>query len=165
MIKPQPVRSLFARSNSIIYRMTQRSSSAILPVVVIEREESQNMIKQQVILIVDDQQRARQSLKALLATCPSVRAIREAINGRQALQMVEEFQPDVVLMDVRMPEMNGLQATRLIKTRWPYVKVIVLSMYAEYESAALAAGADQFINKATAPDELLKSLSSPATSA
>ena len=63
------------------------------------------------VLVVDDQPRARQSLKALLATWPQAQEIREAANGKQAVALVEEFQPDVVLMDVRMPEMDGLEDT------------------------------------------------------
>jgi len=69
------------------------------------------------VLVVDDQPRARRSLKALLDTWPEVEEIREACNGQQAVQLVEEYQPDVVLVDVLMPEMDGLQATRLIKSR------------------------------------------------
>ena len=111
------------------------------------------------ILIVDDQPRARQSLRALLFTWSSAAEIREAVNGQEAVQLVEERQPDVVLMDVRMPEMDGLQATELIKARWPQVKVIVLTLYGEYEAEALAAGADGFIGKGEAPDRLLATLS------
>jgi len=65
----------------------------------------------------------------------------------------------VILMDARMPEMDGLQATRLIKTRWPQVKIIVLSMYAEYMDEALAAGADAFVSKGAPANKLLATLS------
>jgi DNA-binding NarL/FixJ family response regulator len=111
------------------------------------------------VLIVDDQPRARQSLKALLATCSQVEGAREAVNGRDALALVEECLPDVIVMDARMPEMDGLQATRLIKTRWPQVKIIVLSMYAEYMDEALAAGADAFVSKGAPAERLLNTLS------
>ncbi len=111
------------------------------------------------VLIVDDQPRARRSLKALLATCSQVEMAREAVDGRDALASVEERLPDVILMDARMPEMDGLQATRLIKTKWPQVKVIVLSMYAEYMDEALAAGADAFVSKGAPADRLLATLS------
>jgi YesN/AraC family two-component response regulator len=96
-------------------------------------------------------------MKALLATCPEVEEIREAASGKQALSLVEASQPDVVLMDVRMPEMDGLEAARIIKARWPHVKVILLSMY-DYASDSSAAGADAFINKAEAPVKLLATL-------
>lgn len=76
-----------------------------------------------------------------------IEAIQQAANGREALAIVEETQPDVVLMDARMPLMNGIEATRLIKSRWPKIKVIVYSMYSSYEGQALAAGADRFLLK------------------
>jgi len=115
------------------------------------------------ILIVNDQPRARQSLRALLATWPQVKEIREAANGQEAVRLVEESRPDVVLMDARMPEMDGLEATWLIKARWPQVKVIVLSMYADYRTDALAAGADAFVSKGEPPDRLLATLAAVIT--
>jgi YesN/AraC family two-component response regulator len=117
------------------------------------------MVESIKVLIVDDQPRARRSLIALLATCFQVEKAREAANGRDALALVEECLPDLILMDVRMPEMDGLQATRLIKTRWPQVKIIVLSLYAEYMDEALAAGADAFVSKGAPADKLLTTLS------
>jgi CheY-like chemotaxis protein len=113
------------------------------------------LVKPLRVLIVDDQPRARQSLKTLLATWRRAKDVREAANGQQAVQLVEESQPDIVLMDARMPEMDGLQATRLIKARWPHVKVILLSMYADYKDDALAAGADAFIGKGELAGQLL----------
>ncbi len=110
------------------------------------------------VLIVDDQPRARQSLRTLLATWPRVKGVREAANGRQAVRLVEESLPDMVLMDVRMPEMDGLEATRIIKARWPRVTVILLSMYSSYEADALIAGADAFVSKGESPDRLLDTL-------
>lgn len=83
----------------------------------------------------------------------------EANNGREAVELVREGQPDVVLMDVRMPEIDGLKATVQIKALWPQVRVVVLSMYAEYQGEALAAGADAFVGKGEAPDRLLDLLS------
>ena len=110
------------------------------------------------VLIVDDQLRARQGLKALLATWPRLLEIREAANGKQALALVQEYQPDLVLMDVRMPEMDGLEATRQIKASWPNVLVVVLSMYPEYEPEATAAKADAFVCKGEPPQVLLDTL-------
>ena len=107
------------------------------------------------VLIVDDQPRARKSLKALLSTWTRSAEIREASNGREALRLAEELPPDLVLMDVRMPEMDGLEATRQIKARWPQVRVVVLSMYVENQDEALAAGADAFVGKGEAPERLL----------
>jgi DNA-binding NarL/FixJ family response regulator len=107
------------------------------------------------ILIADDQTRARQSLKALLATWPTVERVREASNGQEAIRLVEEATPDVVVMDARMPEMDGVQATRVIKQRWPRIKVVVWSMYPEYEAEAQSAGADAFVTKGEPPQQLL----------
>jgi DNA-binding NarL/FixJ family response regulator len=111
------------------------------------------------VLIVDDQLRARKSVKALLSTLSRVGEVHEGCNGREALQLVRELQPDLVLMDVRMPEMDGLEATAQIKALWPQVKVILLSIYTEYRGQALAAGADAFLGKGDAPHELLDLLS------
>jgi len=114
------------------------------------------------VLVVDDQPRARQSLRVLLTTYPQVKEVREATLAREAMRMMEESQPDVVLMDVQMPEMDGLQATQLIKARWPQVKVIVLTMHAEYAAAAQAAGADAFICKGEPAEKLLATLAEVA---
>jgi len=119
------------------------------------------------ILIADDQPRARQSLKALLRTWPVIKTIREATNGQEALALIEESPPDVVLMGIRLPEMparahsasvDGLEATRRIKARWPEVQVIVLSVYNEHMTDALAAGASAFVCKCEPPKVLLKTL-------
>ena len=110
------------------------------------------------VLIVDDQRRSRQSLQALLATWPAAAGIREAANGVEALHLVEEFQPDLVLIDVRMPEMGGLETTQRIKDRWPETGIVVLSMYTDFEPSALAAGADAFVTKGEPPEVLLRIL-------
>jgi CheY-like chemotaxis protein len=73
------------------------------------------------ILIVDDQPRARRSVRALLSTWTRSAEIREASDGREALRLAEQLPPDLVLMDVRMPEIDGLEATGQIKARWPQV--------------------------------------------
>ena len=117
------------------------------------------MVERVCILIVDDQPRARKSLQALLSTWSRVGEMHEACDGPAGVERVQELRPDVVLMDVRMPELDGLQATQQIKAMWPQVKVIVMSMYPEHQSEALAAGADGFVGKAEAPERLLNLLS------
>ena len=99
------------------------------------------------VLVVDDQKSIREGTKALLAFARGIDASREACNGQEAVQLVAEEQPDVVLMDVRMPVMDGLEATRHIKENWPQVKVVVLTMYPSHRQDALAAGADHFLLK------------------
>ena len=117
------------------------------------------MNEQVQVLIVDDQPRARRSLKALLATWPLIGEMQEAANGQEAIQHIEQAQPDLVLMDVRMPVMDGLQATCHIKRYWPQIKVIVLSMYGDYQADALAAGADAFVSKGESPENMLDRIS------
>jgi len=116
------------------------------------------------ILIVDDQQRARRSLMALLATRFQLAEMCEAANGMEAVRCVEECKPDIVLMDARMPEMDGIEATRIIKTKSKHTPVIVLSIYLEYQEAALAAGADAFISKGDPPERLLEALTKVSSS-
>ena len=110
------------------------------------------------VLIADDSARARDGLRALLAIRPEIEVVGEAANGQDAVRLVAECRPDVVLMDLHMPVLDGIQATLLIKQQWPAVTVVVLTMYAVDQSAALAAGADAFLIKGNAPDRLLAAL-------
>ena len=110
------------------------------------------------VLIAEDRARSRDGLKALLVTQPEIEIVGEAADGREVVHMVEERRPDVVLMDVRMPVMDGLEATRLIKEKWLEVKVIVLTMYALHQADALAAGADAFLVKGCPAEELLEAI-------
>ena len=110
------------------------------------------------VLIVDDTSRARQSMKALLDVWHQLQEVREAANGNEAVQLVEEFKPDIILMDARMPKMSGLEATRLIKAKWPQIKIIILSVFTDYHALALAAGADAFVSKSDPPEKLRETL-------
>lgn len=114
------------------------------------------------ILIADDLPGAREGLRALLATCPEVEVIGAAADGQAALSLVEVYHPDVVLMDVRMRGMDGIEATRRIKDRWPQVRVITLTIYGERRVDALAAGSDVFLMKGCPVDELLAAILKPA---
>jgi DNA-binding NarL/FixJ family response regulator len=109
-------------------------------------------------LIADDRPQARDALRSLLATVPEIEVVGEAADGQEAVQQVEERDPDVILMDVQMPVVDGLEATRAIKKRWPQVKVVVLTMYGSYRPDALAAGADAFVNKADPTEVLLEAI-------
>ena len=82
----------------------------------------------------------------------------EALNGQQAVRFVEEHQPAIVLMDIRMPIMDGVEATRLIKYRWPDVCIIVVTINAAEEHATLCSGADAFLVKGDAPGKLRMAL-------
>ena len=116
------------------------------------------MIRNMRILIVDNQSRARQSLQALLNTWYPNAEVREAANGLEAVQLAEEFTPHLILMDARMPSLNGIEATKLIRQKKPQITIIVLSMYSEFETQALSAGADAFINKSDLPERLRETL-------
>ncbi len=110
------------------------------------------------VLIADDHVRTRDGLRALLVTWAEVEVVGEATNSQEVVRLVDEVRPDVVLMDLQMPVMDGLQATRLIKDRWPEVSVIILTMYGTQQTAALAAGADAFVIKGGTPERLLSLL-------
>lgn len=116
------------------------------------------------VLIADDSSRARDGLRALLVIWPEVEVVGEAVNGEEAVRLVAECQPDVVLMDLQMPVLDGVQATLLIKQRWPAITVIALTMYGAEQAAALEAGVDAFVVKGSAPNRLL-SVMGVATSA
>jgi YesN/AraC family two-component response regulator len=72
--------------------------------------------------------------------------------------MIQNQVPDVVLMDMKMPVMDGLEATRIIKSRWPDIKVIILSMYSDYLSEARSSGADKFLVKGCSIDEMMSAI-------
>jgi DNA-binding NarL/FixJ family response regulator len=110
------------------------------------------------VLIADDRPRSRDGLRALLATCAGVEVVGEAADGRQAIEMVEQHRPDAVLMDVQMPLLDGLAATRVIKARWPEIRVVILTLYSGHRADARAAGADAFLIKGCSMDRLLRAI-------
>jgi DNA-binding NarL/FixJ family response regulator len=107
-------------------------------------------------LIADDHTLVRARMRALLAQVPEVEVIAEASDGREALQLIATHRPDVVLMDITMPGLNGLEATVRVAREFPQVRVIILSMHAveEYVLQALHAGASGYLLKHAAPVEL-----------
>lgn len=107
------------------------------------------------IIIADDQRHARCGLRALLCASLASPEIWEARTGQEAARLADEVRPDLVLMDARMPELDGLGATRLIKARHPEVPIIVLSMHPAGSADAMAAGADAFVSKGESTDRLL----------
>lgn len=114
------------------------------------------------ILIVDDQPLVRSGLRALLKPVTELEAIGEADNGQSALGQVEQLQPDVVLMDVRMPIMDGVAATKEICQRFPNVKVLVLTTFDddEYVSRSIHYGACGYLLKNTPLAELTQTIQS-----
>ena len=116
------------------------------------------------VLITDDRPQARAGLRALLATRSGIEVIGEAADGQEALGLVARHRPDVVLLDARMPVLGGPEATRLIKARWPGIRVVVLSMHAAYRREALAAGADRFLVKGSPSHQLFDAVCGSADS-
>lgn len=108
------------------------------------------------LLLVDDQLIIRQGLRSLLEAKPDLEVVGEAENGQQAIAQVETLQPDVVLMDVRMPIMDGVAATRLICEHFSQTKVLVLTTFDddEYVSQAMRLGARGYLLKDTHSDDL-----------
>ena len=112
------------------------------------------------VLIVDDDDLMRAGLKAVLSSDETVEVVGEASDGRVVVQRVLELRPDVVLMDVRMPELDGIAATRKILAERPETKVLILTTFEEddYIFGALSAGASGFLLKRTSPEELIGGL-------
>ena len=112
------------------------------------------------VLIVDDHKVMRETLRSFLESLPGVEVVGEAENGRVAVQLARDKKPTVVVMDVIMPEMDGIEATRLITTEMPDVKVIVLSMQCDesYRETLRQAGASCFLPKDSAFEELLRAI-------
>ncbi|MHB8645637.1 MAG: response regulator [Thermomicrobiales bacterium] len=110
------------------------------------------------VLIVDDDRASREGLRELFELRPNITVIGEAINGEEAVRLADALHPDFVVMDVQMPTMDGLEATRQIKQHTPDVRIILLTMYREYRAAALRSGADAFLIKGDGIAQLLAAL-------
>ena len=110
------------------------------------------------IMVVDNNSRARSALAAYISLQAGIRITAEASNGLEAINKVKSCPPDIVFMDMQMPVMDGLEATRIIKKRWPWIKVIALTMYQHYHSEALSAGADAFLVKGCPGAELISTV-------
>jgi DNA-binding NarL/FixJ family response regulator len=116
------------------------------------------------VLICDDQTVVREGLAAILSTDPDIGVVGLAGDGREALGLVQATQPDVVLMDLKMPVMNGVQATQRLHTQFPAVRVLVLTTYADdaWVLDAVRAGASGYLLKDTRRDELLAAVKGTA---
>lgn len=113
------------------------------------------------ILLADDHTLVRQGIRRILEEHPDWRVVEEASDGREALRQALELQPDVVIMDIGMPQLNGLEAARQIARRAPSIRVLILSMHADeaYITQAVEAGAIGYILKDSADTELVKAVS------
>jgi DNA-binding NarL/FixJ family response regulator len=112
------------------------------------------------ILIVDDQHIIRQGIKSMLECSPDLQVIGEAENGQKAIDQIAMLHPDIILMDIRMPVMDGVAATQAISQSYPQTKVIVLTTFDddEYVSQAMRLGAKGYLLKDTEPDEIASAI-------
>jgi DNA-binding NarL/FixJ family response regulator len=117
------------------------------------------------VLLADDQELMRMAFRMVIDTQPDMSIVGEATNGHEAVAAAERLEPDVVLMDVRMPEMDGVEATRLIVGSHSSVRIIILTTFDldEYVYAALRAGASGFLLKDTPPADLLSGIRAVAS--
>jgi DNA-binding NarL/FixJ family response regulator len=112
------------------------------------------------VLIADDQQMVRQGFSVLLGAQPGIEVIGQAVDGLDAIAKVDELVPDVVLMDIRMPELGGIEATRRITDERPQIRVLVLTTFDldEYVYEALRAGASGFLLKDASAEQLAEAV-------
>ena len=112
------------------------------------------------IVLAEDHTILREGLRALLSADPSFEIIGEAQNGREAVRCVEKLEPDLLLMDLSMPRMSGMDAIREIKNRYPEIKIIALTVHKteEYLLTTLKAGADGYVLKDATHDELVMAI-------
>lgn len=112
------------------------------------------------VVLADDHTLLRQGIRMLLEAQPDVLVIGEATNGREAVEAVRQLLPDVVLMDISMPELSGLEATRIIKKELPQTQIVILTMHEteEYIAQILQAGATGYVLKQAADHDLIEAV-------
>ncbi len=112
------------------------------------------------VLIADNNAKFIQTVKSFLANEQDIEIVGNARNGKEAISKAKELKPDIILMDVRMPEMNGFKSTSSINQIMPEVKIIILTIYDidEYRKAAITSGASGFVVKNVIKDELIQTI-------
>jgi len=112
------------------------------------------------VLIADDHQLVRQGFKALLSVKDGVEVVGQAENGEQAVKLARSLKPDIILMDLLMPEKNGIEATREIKLENPEARILIITSFAEDENVfqAIKAGALGYLLKDSSPQELMQAI-------
>jgi YesN/AraC family two-component response regulator len=112
------------------------------------------------MMVVEDNLRARQALTAFISLQTGIKVSAEASNGLEAINLIKGCTPDIVVMDMQMPVMDGLEATKIIKKNWPQIKIVVLTLYPNYQPEAMSAGADVFLVKGCSVDEIISTIHS-----
>ncbi|MFO7741553.1 MAG: response regulator transcription factor [Anaerolineae bacterium] len=115
------------------------------------------MAKQIRVVLADDHAVVRQGIRRFLEDDPAIDVVAEASNGKEAIRLVEDHHPDVAVLDIRMPEVTGVEATRRIKAGFPDTRVLILTAYDDdpYVFALLEAGADGYVLKTASADQLV----------
>lgn len=114
------------------------------------------------ILIVEDQLIVRKGIRMIIEQSPDLVVIGEAMNGVEAIRLLEQELPDLVLLDIRMPQMDGVETVKVIRERWPEVKTLVLTTFNDDEAAleTLKDGVNGFMLKTAEPEKLIQSIHS-----
>lgn len=114
------------------------------------------------VLLVEDQLIVRQGLKMILEQDENIKVTHEASNGKKAVEIVRTSPIDIIMMDIRMPEMNGIEATQIIRKEFPHIKILMLTTFndEEYAYEALREGASAFLLKTAAPEKLIEAVHS-----
>lgn len=117
------------------------------------------------LMLVDDHQVIRTGLKSFLQTQPDLEVVAEANNGQEAIEHALEIRPDIIIMDISMPTMDGLEATRRLKEVWPQVIILCLTVHEDkfYFMKMLEAGASGYLTKQAASDELVQAIHTVAS--
>lgn len=110
------------------------------------------------IMLVDDHEVVREGVRRMLELEQDMKVVAQASSGREALAQAKALSPEIVLMDIKMPGMDGIETTRLLKQQNPECKVVVLTLYSEYLSHAAQAGADGYIRKDLRREELIQAI-------
>ncbi len=112
------------------------------------------------IILAEDQALVRRGLKMMIETDPDLKVVSEAETGREAIEACERVEADLVILDIRMPEMTGLEASRIIRQRWPHQKILILTTFndEEYALEALKNNVNGYLLKDGEVDELIRSI-------